>query len=146
MKKIFLLLFCCWNGMLLFSQNQINVDQTTKPGKHRIVFQLTTGDTAIHRMMLKNLNNVLTVAPDSELEVVCHGPGISILMKAQTALHDKISQLSKRGVRFNACEFTMKDKNLSKSDIIEEAGYVQSGVIEIVKKQEQGWSYLRATN
>ncbi len=127
-------------------KSQITVQTNTEQKKHRIVFQLTTADTSIHKMMVKNISNILSIAPDTEIEVVSHGPGISFLMNEKTIVHDKIIKLSEKGVRFVGCEFTLKDKNISKSEIVKEAGFVESGAMEIVLKQEQGWSYLRATN
>jgi intracellular sulfur oxidation DsrE/DsrF family protein len=49
-----------------------------------------------------------------------------------------------RGVEFVACEFSMKDRNLTKDEILPEAGFVKGGIIEIVTKQEEGWSYIKS--
>jgi hypothetical protein len=37
----------------------------------------------------------------------------------------------------------MKRKNLQKSDLVPFATTVDSGVAEVVRRQEAGWSYLR---
>jgi hypothetical protein len=112
--------------------------------KHRIVFQLTTDDTLAHKALMKQLNNILTVSPDTEIEVVCHGPGLSMLVTAKTVVQDKIQQMKKKGVEFAACEFSMTERNVSRDKIIPEAGFVKAGIIEIVSKQEKGWSYIKS--
>jgi len=111
---------------------------------HKIVIQLTSGDTTVHKSTLRQLGNILTAAPNSTVEVVCHGPGISILQQSKAAYPDKVADLAGRGIQFKACENTMREKKIDKSDILPSAGFVKAGIIEIVKKQEEGWSYIRA--
>ncbi len=112
--------------------------------EHRIVIQFTSGDTAVHKMLLRQLGNILNAAPNSKVEVVCHGPGISLLQKSKAAFPDKVVDYRTKGIQFVACENTLKEKKIDKADIMPEAGFVPAGIIEIVKKQEQGWSYIRA--
>src|SRR5688572_26923468 len=88
---------------------------------HRIVFQLSSDDTLVHKGLMRQLNNVLIAAPDSKIEVVCHGPGINMLMLENTLVLDKIQLFKTKGVTFKACENTLKEKNISKDKIITEA-------------------------
>jgi uncharacterized protein len=111
---------------------------------HRIVFQVTTGDTLAHKQLMKQLGNIQTVAPGTQLEVVCHGPGLEMLLSDKSIVADKISKLSKTGVVFNACEFSMKERKVEKTQMLPEAAYVPAGILEIVTRQEQGWSYIKA--
>lgn len=111
---------------------------------HKIIFQLTSDDTLVHKSLIRQLNNVLTAAPTSEIEIVCHGPGICMMMKDRTVVLDKIKQLKAKGVVFMACENTMREKTISKDNIIPEAGFVPSGLVEIITKQEEGWPYIKA--
>src|SRR5690606_17567515 len=112
--------------------------------EHRIVIQFTSGDTAVHKMLLRQLGNILNAAPNSRVEVVCHGPGISILRKSKAAFPDKVVDFHNKGIRFVACENTLREKKIDKTDIMPEATFVPAGIMEIVKKQEEGWSYIRA--
>lgn len=111
---------------------------------HKIVFQLSSDDTLVHKGLMKQLNNVLIAAPDSKIEVVCHGPGINMLMLEKTLVLDKIQLYKTKGVTFKACENTLREKNISKDKIITEAGFVPSALIEIVIRQEEGWSYIKS--
>jgi hypothetical protein len=47
---------------------------------------------------------------------------------------------------FNACEFSIKERKVDRSKIIAVSGFVPAGILEIVGKQEQGWSYIKAGN
>jgi intracellular sulfur oxidation DsrE/DsrF family protein len=139
MKKIAIFLFA-----LLFVNSGIAQNNPAAGKVHRIVFQLMSDDTTVHLSLMKQLNNVLTAAPETKLEVVCHGPGISLLMKEKTTMLKKIQDMKTKNVLFLACENTLKDKNIPKEKIIPEAGFVQSGIIEIVTRQEEGWSYIKS--
>jgi intracellular sulfur oxidation DsrE/DsrF family protein len=112
--------------------------------KHRVVFQLTSNDTLVHKALMHQLNNVLTGMDGVEIEVVCHSNGISLLMKDKAKFTNEIQALKEKGVVFDACQNTMRERNLNPEDIIPIADFVPSGLIEIIKKQEAGWSYIKA--
>lgn len=123
--------------------------QTTTPSvpnlkKYKIVIQLTNGDTAVHRATVKQIFNALAAAPNSKIEVVCHNNGISFLQTAKTFQGDKIKELKGKGVVFVACENTLRERKIDKTEIVPEAGFVPAGIIEVVDKQTKGWSYLKA--
>ena len=137
--SLFLLLFA-------FSINaQKNKLDSNKP-EHKIVFQLTTGDTTSHKQLIKQFNNILSVSPSTKIEVVCHGAGLDMLISDKTIVEEKIKLLSEKGVVFNACEFSIKERKVDRTKIILVAGFVPAGIVEIVSKQEQGWSYIKAGN
>jgi intracellular sulfur oxidation DsrE/DsrF family protein len=125
---------------------QVTANETVaiETRQHKIVFQLTTDDTLAHKSLMKQLNNITSVAPDTKIEVVCHGPGLSMLMKEKSIVREKIQQLKKKNIEFAACEFSMSEKNIPKEKIISEAVFVKAGIIEIVTRQEQGWSYIKS--
>ena len=123
---------------------QSNIDNQ-KP-EHKIIFQLTSGDTTAHKQFIKQLNNSLSVSPTTKIEVVCHGSGLDMLVSGKTIVEEKIKLLSDRGVVFNACEFSIKERKVDRLKIISVSGFVPAGIIEIVSKQEQGWSYIKAGN
>lgn len=131
--------FCLNTG--LFAQNT-----EVKTPEHKIVFQLTSGDTTVHKQLVKQFNNILTVSPGTQIELVCHGAGMDFLISGKTIVENKIEALAKRGVVFYACEFSIKERKIDRNTILKTAGYVPAGIIEIVSKQEQGWSYIKAGN
>ncbi|MBK7309399.1 MAG: DsrE family protein [Sphingobacteriaceae bacterium] len=114
--------------------------------EHKIIFQLTSGDTTAHKQLMKQFNNILSVSPTTKIEVVCHGAGLDMLVTGKTIVEGKIKLLADKGVVFNACEFSIKERKEDRSKIVSAAGFVAAGIIEIVSKQEQGWSYIKAGN
>jgi intracellular sulfur oxidation DsrE/DsrF family protein len=55
-----------------------------------------------------------------------------------------MKQLADGGVIFAACRNTMKRKNVAPDQLLPLAGTVDSGVAEVVRKQEAGWSYIKS--
>lgn len=141
MKK---LVFIVLTTLIVFNISAKSSKSKSKESVHKIVFQLTTNDTLAHKSLMKQLNNITSVAPTTKIEVVCHGPGLDMLVAGKTIVQDKIKQLKAIGVDFIACEFSIKERNVPIEKIIPEAGFVKAGIIEIVTKQEQGWSYIKS--
>lgn len=152
MKKNFVLLLIAFIlGNLSLSAQETSAAQKNNKNEmvneqslHKIIFQLTSSDTLSHKALMKQLNNILTVAPSTKIEVVCHGPGLDMLLSNKTTVREKVKAAKNRGVEFMACEFSIKERKLLKEDIITEAGFVPAGIIEIISKQEAGWSYIKS--
>lgn len=143
MKKYFLVSVCTLLSMLTINA-QTTTAESIKNISYKIVFQLTSDDTLVQKALVKQIDNALTAAPKSKIEVVCHNKGISFLQTAKTQQADKIKELKAQGVVFAACENTMRERKIEKSDIVPEAVFVPAGVIEIADKQMRNWSYLKA--
>ena len=125
-------------------QNDSGKSDMEEKKTHRIVFHVTTPDTAAYRAMSRQIVHVLEHWPTAQIEVVAHNNGIGLLEKKKSNVADKISALTTQGVRFVACEQTMKIQKLEKSDILPEAGFVERGVVHVVERQEEGWAYIKA--
>jgi hypothetical protein len=78
----------------------------------------------------------------AEVEVLAYGGGIDTLKKgAPTA--QAIADLEKLGVHFVACENAMRMHHIEKADLLPGVTSVPSGVVELVRKQEDNWSYVK---
>jgi len=126
-----------------FSKSSNPPDNNADKKTHRIVFQITTPDTSAYRALTRQLNNVLSHWPDAKIEVVAHNKGIALLEKKKSNVPAELSALKSKGVRFMACEQTLKQQKLDKTDILPDAGFVERGIVHIVERQEQGWSYIK---
>lgn len=131
---------------LMIANFQVKAQQTTKSNEriHQIVFQMTTSDTLAHKALMKQLKNIKSVSPSTNIEVVCHGPGLTMLMKNKTTVLKDIQTSKETGVVYNTCEFSLKERNVDKSEIIEESNFVKAGIIYIVEKVEEGYVYIKS--
>ena len=131
--------------VILFSVHFVSKAQNANT-IHKVVIQLNTADTAAWSGTIGNIKNLQKIWPGSvQVEVVAHGKGLDLLVKAKTHLAADVEALAKEGVIFTACENSMKKHNVTRADLLMVASTVPSGVAELVLKQEQGWSYLKAS-
>ncbi|MCX6331030.1 MAG: DsrE family protein [Bacteroidetes bacterium] len=115
--------------------------------QHKIVIQLTTADTSAWSSTIGGIKNIQKVfKTDLQIEVVVHGKALDFLVKDKTFFANEIAGLTKEGIVFSACENSMRRHNIKKADLLTDAFTVPSGVVEVILKQEQGWSYLKASN
>ena len=135
MKKL-LLLFTLLFGSALMAQDGGR--------QHRIVMQLTSGDTLVHKNLMKQVKNMLEASPTARIDVVCHGPGMDMLMTDRSTVQAKVKEFVARGVAFTACDNTIRERQLDPDRVMPEAGHVKAGIIHIVERQEDGWSYIKA--
>ncbi len=114
------------------------------PARNKLVFQVSDGDPGKWNLVLNNVRNVQTELPDeeTEIEVVVYGPGIGML-KGDSPVAKRVADTLKNGVKVVACENTMKNMKLTYADMLPAIGYVPAGVVEIMRKQQQGYSYIR---
>ena len=97
---------------------------------------------------LRNVRNQLDTEPTTQVTVVAHAMGVDFLMedakdKSGVAYADLVAALKSRGVKFEVCEITLKNRGLKKEQFIMEADFTPSGVVRITKLQHQGYAYLR---
>jgi intracellular sulfur oxidation DsrE/DsrF family protein len=134
MKTLFTIAFLTATSFFVQAQNPT----------HKVVIQLNTSDTLVWHGALKNISNLQTaLGPNTQVEVVAHGSGISMLIDSKTTQKAKIAELAAAGVLFKACENTIRERKIDKSTLLPQSGFVPSGVAEVVLKQEAGWAYLK---
>jgi len=97
---------------------------------------------------LRNLRNHLDVDPTARITVVTHADGVDMLMEGARAANGTeyaplVSALKARGVAFEVCEITLKNRNLKKEQFIQEADFTPSGVVRVAKLQGQGAAYIK---
>ena len=97
---------------------------------------------------LRNIRNHLDVDPKAKITVVTHALGVDFLLEGQkdvngSAFAGPVSALVARGVKFEICEITLRNRNLKKEQFIQEAEFTPSGVVRIAKLQHAGSAYIK---
>ena len=111
---------------------------------HKVVMQVTQADSVNQLAVVGQIQNLLKALPNVQIEVVCHSQGLPLLISSQSIVKSNISELQKKGVVFAACENTMRKNKVEKSELIPGTITVPSGLGEIILKQEEGWTYIKA--
>jgi intracellular sulfur oxidation DsrE/DsrF family protein len=96
---------------------------------------------------LRNAKNHLDTDPTAKLHIVTHAQGVDFLMsgakdKNGGEFAGPVSALKARGVTFEICEITLKNRNLKKEQFIQEADFTPSGVVRLAQLQKQGAAYI----
>ena len=100
---------------------------------------------------LRNIRNHLDVAPETKIVVVTHANGIDFLMEgakdeknANINYAALVSALRARGVQFEICEITLKNRDLKRDQFILDADFTPSGVARVTQLQNrQGFAYIK---
>lgn len=119
---------------------------------HRIVFHVDENDPQRMNLVLNNASNLNKYYQDkgeeAEIEIVAYGPGLMMLHAAKSPVKDRITSIAQNfdNVEFRACANTMakmQKKTGKPVPLVPEAKIVPSGVVHLVQRQEDGWSYIR---
>ena len=126
------------------ARSMTSAQAQTSAANNKVVFQMSDGESAKWSLALNNMHNLqVDLGGDQvDLELVAYGPGIGML-KADSPMAQRISDMLKTGAKLVACENTMKAMKLVHADMLPGIGYVPSGVVELVRKQQQGHAYIR---
>jgi len=100
---------------------------------------------------LRNVRNHLDVAPDTKITVVTHANGVDFLMDGAKDAKDPnidygslVSALKARGVTFEICEITLRNRNLKKEQFNMDATFTPSGVVRIGRLQSrENFAYIK---
>ena len=96
---------------------------------------------------LRNIRNHLDTAPGTKIVVVTHSLGVDFLMsdyKDAEKVGPLVSALAARGVEFDVCRITLKNRNLSEDAFVLEANFVPSGVVRMAELQaKEGYAYIK---
>lgn len=119
----------------------------TARAQDRVVYHID--DAAAQALKgLRNVRNHLDVDPTAQITVVTHANGVDFLMEGAKDRNGgdyagPVAALKARGVRFEVCEITLKNRDLKKEQFIQEADFTPSGVVRIAKLQKQGAAYIK---
>ena len=110
---------------------------------YRVIFQVAEPDPKLHEAALRNVRNTAAdLGPDAEVALVAHGPGIG-LVTGETGLQDQVEELVKEGVQVLACRNTMTRLQIPEDRLLPRVEIVTSGIGELVRRQHEGWAYVR---
>ena len=118
--------------------------QKKSAARQRVVFQVSDNDPARWQLALNNARNVQTdLGKDKvQIEIVAYGPGIE-MMKAESKVAGGLAGALDSSVGLIACENTMQNNKVSRDDMYAGISFVQAGVTHLMKRQQEGWAYIR---
>ena len=112
--------------------------------KQKVIFQVSDAEPAKWNLALNNARNVQAeLGKDNvQIEIVAYGPGLGML-KADSKVEARLAQALGDSVGLLACENTMVNTKTTKADMYSGISYVSAGVTHLMKRQREGWAYIR---
>ena len=144
MKKILTLIFAS-----LISIGFTSMVQAQSIGSTKVVYHIDDAE-AQGLKGLRNIRNHLDVSPQTSIIVVTHANGVDLLMegakdkKNGTEYAPLVGALKSRGVKFEVCEITLKNRDLKKDQFTLDADFTPSGVVRVADLQyKDGFAYIK---
>lgn len=114
---------------------------------YKVVFDLTSKDTADHKTVIRWLNGISQSNADARLEVVFYGQSLGMVTMDKSTVAEDIKKLTaNKNISFKVCEAAMKRQNIEKSQLLPGIETVPDGIYEIMLKQNEGWGYIKAAH
>ena len=111
----------------------------------KAVFQVTDADEAKWNLVLNNVRNLqrgTEATGGVDIEVVAFGPGI-LMLKAGSPIAARVTEAVGNKVKVVACKNSMAGNHLAESDMLTDIGFVPAGVVEVMRKEQAGYAYIR---
>jgi intracellular sulfur oxidation DsrE/DsrF family protein len=144
MKKILTLIFAAFISIGITS-----ISHAQSTGSSKVVYHIDDAETQGLKG-LRNIRNHLDVAPQTTIIVVTHANGVDLLMegakdkKGGVEYAPLVGALKSRGVKFEVCEITLKNRNLKKDQFTLDADFTPSGVVRVADLQfKDGFAYIK---
>ena len=122
----------------------------TAAAQDKVVYHIDDAATQATKG-LRNIRNHLDVAPTTGISVVTHANGVDFLLEGAKDPKDAnidygslVSALKARGVTFEVCEITLRNRNLKKEQFSLDAAFTPSGVARIGQLQSrEKFAYIK---
>jgi intracellular sulfur oxidation DsrE/DsrF family protein len=98
---------------------------------------------------LRNIRNHLDIDSKAKIIAVAHAEGVDFLMEGAKTTNNQefaalVGDLMARGVTFEICEITLKNRNLKKEQFILGPTFTPSGVVRIANLQaRENYAYIK---
>lgn len=110
----------------------------------KIVFDVTSKDTKVHGSAMRHVKAMAQAYPDSKFEVVVYSGAIDMVLKGKSSVEADMEALSENeNVSFVVCEGTMARDHITHDQLVTGVTSVPDGILEIIKRQAEGWGYIK---
>ena len=123
-----------------------NIGRVGTGKKLSVVWDLSSADTTVQAAVFRQINNARAQVPDLQVEVVFHGQAILAVLNDSLQFASRVKLAKEKGVTLAVCNNSLKRLKIDPSKLMPETTVVPSAVVELIKKQADGWSYLKASH
>ena len=134
---------------LILSIIVLSIDSQLLSQSHpyNIVFDVTSGDTAVHHRVIRWISGIIKSYPEAKVEVVFYGKSLTMVETETSTRSTEIKKLTEnKNITFAVCEQAMKVHNVSKSQLLTGVTTVPDALYELISKQQDGYGYIKVVN
>lgn len=122
----------------------------TAAAQDKVVYHIDDAATQATKG-LRNIRNHLDVAPDTKIMVVTHANGVDFLFEGAKDPKNSdidygslVNALTARGVKFEVCEITLRNRDIKKEKFNLDTTFTPSGVVRIGQLQSrENYAYIK---
>lgn len=112
---------------------------------YKAIIQLTSAEPKVYKSTIRQISNLLDYFNDNvQVKIVCHGASGPFCLKDQNPFTAKIVGLLQKNVKINVCNNMLVSNNILPEELISGIEIIPSGIAELVIRQQEGWSYIKA--
>lgn len=112
--------------------------------EYKVIFHIDELDK--WKLLLANVRNLLEAISDKtvDIEVLANSEAVIYYQKNNLDINiEEMEILNKKGVRFLACNNSLRGLSIIPEELVDFIGIVPVGVLELVNKQMEGYTYLK---
>lgn len=112
---------------------------------YQVIFHLAEDSVEKTNEVFNNIRNLLVDLGEGnvDVELLVNGKGVLTMRKSNESNAIRVRHLFAQGVKVAVCENSIKHLKIDRQELIPEIEVVPAGVSELVKKQKEGWAYIR---
>ena len=129
-----------------FAETEFAKPKPAIDNPRKLVFALPSGDIKEINRIISTINNVIKFyrPENTEVVVVAYGQGLhALLQNGDKEVRKRIEALMTYDVVFIACGNTMRTLHIDKKDLLEDVEFATAGIVEIIERKLQGFSYTQ---
>lgn len=144
LKKV--CLFCICMQSFVMAETEFATPKPAIDHPRKIVFSIDTLDNKSANHVISTVNNVIKFyrPENTEVVVVVYSQGVKILKKeSDKETRKRIEALMTYDIEFVACENSLRTLGIKKKELIDDLSYGTAGIVEIIERQLQGFTYIK---
>jgi intracellular sulfur oxidation DsrE/DsrF family protein len=113
--------------------------------KYRAIVHVTDGEQEKWSRVLGFVQGLESTGEKDDLAIAVVVQGLAThMLKSDSPVAKGVSDAAARGIEIIACEYSMKVRKVTREQMNSSVvAYVPFGGLEIIKRQGEGWAYLR---
>ncbi|AVK47010.1 MULTISPECIES: DsrE family protein [Clostridium] len=114
--------------------------------EYKVIFHID--ELSKWSIVLKNTNNLLEAINTNNfnIEILANSEAVKAYAydnELDLRISSEMKELDHKGIKFVACNNALKSYSIKKEDLMSFVDIVPTGILELVNKQSDGYSYIK---